>query len=86
MLILGCASSMFLIRESGEVGFYNTPGYANGVDVAGSFAYIADSFNGLRVIDISNPAAPVEVGFFITPGRGIESGGGGKLCLRGWQR
>ena len=51
-----------------EVGFYDTPGYAYGVAVAGSYAYVADGDAGLRVINVANPAAPVEVGFYDTPG------------------
>jgi hypothetical protein len=34
----------------------------NDVDIAGSFAYVANDAAGLRVIDVSNPYAPVEVG------------------------
>jgi hypothetical protein len=52
-----------------EVGFYDTPGYADGVTVVGNYAYIADYESGLRIIDISNPATPLEVGFYDTPGR-----------------
>jgi hypothetical protein len=44
------------------VGRCNTPGYAYDVDVSGSYAYVADYYQGLRIIDISNPQAPVEVG------------------------
>jgi len=50
------------------VGFYDTPGKANGVAVAGNYAYVADSGSGLRVVNIANPAAPSEVGFYVTPG------------------
>jgi hypothetical protein len=35
--------------------------------VVGNLAYVADNLSGLRVIDVSNPAAPVEVGAFATP-------------------
>ncbi len=35
---------------------------ANDVDVAGAYAYVANDDAGLRVIDVSNPSAPVEVG------------------------
>ena len=38
------------------------------VAVAGSYAYVADWFGGLRVINVANPAAPIEVGFYDTPG------------------
>ena len=48
-----------------EIGFVNTPGYAEGVTVLGYNAYVADGGAGLRVIDISEPAEPreVEVGY-----------------------
>jgi hypothetical protein len=32
------------------------------VAVAGDYAYVADNNSGLRIIDISNPAAPLEIG------------------------
>jgi hypothetical protein len=50
------------------VGFWNTPSYAYDVAVAGSYAYVADGYAGLRVIDISDPTAPLEVGSCSTPG------------------
>jgi len=42
------------------------------VFVAGDIAYVADKAGGLRLIDVSNPAAPVEVGQFDPP-QGAES-------------
>jgi hypothetical protein len=45
-----------------KLGGYNIPGYARGVGVAGSYAYVADEDEGLRVIDVSNPHNPTEVG------------------------
>ena len=38
------------------------------VAVSGSYAYVADGYSGLRVIDVSTPANPIEVGFVDTPG------------------
>ncbi len=54
-----------------EVAFVDTPGGANGVAIAGSYAYLADSESGLRVIDVRTPWAPVEVGFLDTPGSAL---------------
>ena len=51
------------------VGYYNTPGYAVGVYVAGNYAYVVSESEGLRVVDVSDPTAPVEVGYYNTPGR-----------------
>ena len=45
-----------------EVGFYDTPGNAMGVAVAGNYAYVAAYSAGLRIVDIQNPAQPFEVG------------------------
>ena len=74
----GCASSTWPTRRPPvEVGFYDTPGAALGVAVAGSYAYVADGAAGLRVINVANPAAPSEVGFYDTPGirRGVAVAG-----------
>jgi hypothetical protein len=38
------------------------------VEVSGNYAYIAAFINGLRIIDISSPANPFEVGYFMTGG------------------
>ena len=32
------------------------------------YAYVADGWYGLRVVNVANPAKPVEVGFYYTPG------------------
>ncbi|OQB26818.1 MAG: LVIVD repeat protein [Chloroflexi bacterium ADurb.Bin180] len=50
------------------MGFYDTPGSALAVALAGHHAYVADGGGGLRIIDIANPAAPTAVGFYDTPG------------------
>ncbi len=38
------------------------------VAVVGSYAYVANVDSGLRVINVSNPYAPVEVGYYDSPG------------------
>lgn len=43
-------------------------GYAYGVAVSGNFAYVANRGQGLKVYDISNPAALVEVASLAIPG------------------
>jgi len=45
------------------VGSCDTAGHANGVAVVGSYAYIADD-TALRVINVSDPTNPVEVGHY----------------------
>ncbi|MDD5088542.1 MAG: T9SS type A sorting domain-containing protein, partial [bacterium] len=41
---------------------------AQAVAVAGNFAFVANRSSGLRVIDVSNPSLPIEVGYYDTPG------------------
>lgn len=43
------------------------PDYAVAVQVVGTYAYVADATAGLRVFDVSNPTAPVQVGFCGAP-------------------
>ncbi len=50
------------------VGSVDTPDRAYGVVVAGSYAYVADYYSGLQVIDISDPTSPWIVGSVDTPG------------------
>ena len=45
-----------------RTGSCPTPGRAWGVAVSGSYAYVADEDSGLRVISVSDPAHPTEVG------------------------
>jgi hypothetical protein len=58
--------------QPNEVGFYNTPGQAVGVassiSALGTFALVADGEAGLRVVDVSSPASPIEVGHYDTAG------------------
>ena len=46
----------------------DTPDFGRDVEVVGELAYLADRGSGLRVIDVSNPEAPVELGAFATGG------------------
>ena len=49
------------------LGAYNTPGWAQGVTVVGTTAYVADYESGLQIIDVSDPANPVWLGTYNTP-------------------
>ncbi|NLI16385.1 MAG: T9SS type A sorting domain-containing protein, partial [candidate division Zixibacteria bacterium] len=51
------------------LGNYDTPGSAEEVFVSGSYAYVADYFQGLQIINIANPYMPVLSGSLDTPGR-----------------
>jgi hypothetical protein len=48
------------------------PEVVRGVAVVGGYAYIADYDDGLRVIDVSDPAHPAEVGHYDTPGHAYD--------------
>ncbi|MDB9451743.1 DUF4347 domain-containing protein [Dolichospermum circinale] len=50
------------------VGNYNTSGGAWGVQVVGNYAYVADYYSGLQIIDISNPTTPTLKGNYDTSG------------------
>ncbi|MDP2684783.1 MAG: T9SS type A sorting domain-containing protein, partial [bacterium] len=45
----------------------DTPGGAYGVTVNDNYAYLADRFEGLQIIDVTNPSEPVIVGNYQTP-------------------
>ncbi|HXJ59215.1 MAG TPA: hypothetical protein VNU68_21355 [Verrucomicrobiae bacterium] len=49
-------------------GPFDTAGEALDVDLAGRFAYVADGPEGMRVFDVSNPAAVTVAGSYDTPG------------------
>ncbi|HQM14155.1 MAG: LVIVD repeat protein [Chloroflexi bacterium ADurb.Bin360] len=56
--------------EPNPVGFYDVPGRsAQDVKVAGNYAYVTCDFDGgLRVVDVSAPDSPIEVGAWGTLG------------------
>ncbi len=71
LLSLFATASILLARAAGAligVGALDTPGLAFDVEVVGERAYVAAFESGLRVIDVSNPALPVELGALGTPG------------------
>ena len=65
-LASGFAQAQDCIDYGGDylhrMGNVDTPGGARDVAVAGSYAYVADMYSGLQVIDISNPQNPEIVG------------------------
>ncbi len=60
-------------------GGYNTGGVAYGVDIQGSYAYLAAEENGLMIFDISDPTAPELTGSYA---RDIEPSAG-KVSVSG---
>ncbi len=70
------------------VGEADLPGEAQKVKVVGNHAYVACRQDGLQIVDVSNPAAPVRIGSYNTTGYAthvdvwnnyaiVSSGGGG---------
>jgi hypothetical protein len=55
------------LRADGQVGALDTSDIARDVEVVGDIAYVTDHISELRVIDVSNPASPVEIGALDTP-------------------
>ncbi len=55
-------------QELEEVGSLQL-GLAWDIILSGDYAYIAGVTGGLRIVDIADPANPVEVGFYDSPGR-----------------
>ncbi len=51
-----------------EVGFYNTPGQARGVAVAGNYVCVADGTAGVQVVDVTAPGSPTLAGSLDTAG------------------
>jgi hypothetical protein len=66
------------------VGFADTP-WCCAYDVAafGSYAYVANGRHGLRVIDVSTPSSPIEVGFYDTPGQAYGVAVSGRFAYVG---
>ncbi|WP_088510816.1 Ig-like domain-containing protein [Thaumasiovibrio subtropicus] len=48
------------------------PGYANNVDVAGNYAFVAAGAAGLQVVDVTDRANPTIVGSYDTQGTAID--------------
>jgi hypothetical protein len=66
--IVDLASDFWL----GALGNVGTSGWAYGVAVAGTYAYVADYEAGLQVINCSNPANPAVVATLDTPGQAMD--------------
>lgn len=54
------------------IGTYDTPSNAQKVVVNGNYAYVADAYSGLQIIDISNPSMPKFAGSYDTPGIAMD--------------
>ena len=53
------------------IGGYHQYGDAYDVFVVGNYVYLANGFGGLRIVDVSNPASPQEVGYYDTVDKAV---------------
>ncbi|MBU0507669.1 hypothetical protein KKH27_02360 [bacterium] len=53
------------VRRLGSIPYWDD---ANAVSAVDTLAYVTTASSGLRIVDISDPASPVEVGCYDTPG------------------
>ena len=51
-----------------------------GVAVAGNYAYVADGYNGLVIVDVRNPVAPTLKGSYDTAGYSLGVAVAGKYA------
>ncbi len=70
---VGKGTSIIILRNTegslSQVGAqFNLPSYVSDLQIQGNTLYAAAGSAGLRIIDISNPLKPVEIGAFITSG------------------
>jgi len=64
-----------------RIGNCDLAGYANGLAKEGNYVYVAVGISGLRVIDVTSPTSPVEVGYYLTsPREAIGSVAGGECA------
>ncbi|MEO0087526.1 MAG: T9SS type A sorting domain-containing protein [candidate division WOR-3 bacterium] len=70
---VACESGLVIIDFSDihnprEIGHYYTPDdVVHSLFVSGNYAYLANGWGGLRIINIENPSQPYEVGRYILP-------------------
>ena len=72
--VTGRGLEIYLLRDNGIklLSKISTDGLAYGLDVSGTYAYIADYYNGLCVMDISNPFLPHQVSHTKTDGNSSD--------------
>lgn len=67
-----CVIDVTVPESPKQVGYIDTSGFHNKMQVSGDFLYYAAGYWGLAIIDISVPENPVEVTYFDTPGNAHE--------------
>ena len=55
-----------------EMASIGTSGIVRGLDASGSHLYVADESGALRIIDVSDPQVPIEIGHLLPKGRRVD--------------
>jgi len=50
------------------VSTYSAPGYISDIEIMDGKVYLADGYSGLVIVDVSDPANPMELGSVSTYG------------------
>lgn len=58
-------------KEPSFIGAYDTVNESMDVYISGDSAFIADYYDGLQIIDISDPSTPTYIGSYNTPDRAV---------------
>ena len=68
--VVGTVTATGIVRNftPADLSFLAIPGFANGVDVNGSYAYVAAGASGLQVVSVSDRTKPTIVGSLALPG------------------
>ena len=73
MVLIGLSPSLATCQDCPvPVAFHRIPSYGAGVVLSGDYAYLAGGTGGLRIIDVSEPHNPVEIGTLDTPGQAMD--------------
>jgi len=64
-----------------RLGGYDTDGSAYSVAVSGTTAYVADYDKGLKIIDVSNPVAPILLGSYAITGNALDVAVSGNVAF-----
>ncbi|HEX7344627.1 MAG TPA: hypothetical protein VF398_10200 [bacterium] len=70
-----CGSGLVITNDSPPlqvIGSYPVQNVAVSVAVSGRYAYVSETLAGVRVLDVSDPASPFEVGIYPTPYGGAD--------------